>query len=80
VSLLDPAAVIDQWGLCQKDIALKGGTNGINPIYRKECAACYPALEPDCFHVSVPILRGPQDYHSQEQVLGDVFQGLAIDR
>jgi hypothetical protein len=78
-SVFTEAAVIDQWGLCQKDIALKGGTNGINPIYGKECAQCYPALDPDYFHVVVPIVRGPQSYSSQSQIIGDVFQGRAID-
>ena len=41
------AHVIDMWGLCNQDIALKGGIQGINPIYGKECARCYPELDPD---------------------------------
>lgn len=78
-SVFTDAAIIDQWGLCQADIALKGGTQGINPIYGKECASCYADFDADYFHVVVPIVRGPASYHEIGQVIGDVFQGYSID-
>jgi hypothetical protein len=79
-SVFTDAAIIDMWGLCQKDIALRGGARGINPIYGKECAECYADIEPDYFHVVVPIVRGPEAYHSIEEIVRDIFQGPAIDR
>lgn len=74
------AHIIDMWGLCNEDIALHGGTEGINPIYGKECAACYERLAPDYFHVGVPIVKTRDAYSNSRQVLSHVFQGHAIDR
>ncbi len=34
-SVFTDAYVIDMWGLVNEDIALNGGTNGINPILRQ---------------------------------------------
>lgn len=79
-SVFTDAAVIDMWGLCQKDIALRGGVRGINPIYGKECAECYADIEPDYFHVGVPIVRGLDAFHSIDEVVKSIFQGAAIDR
>jgi hypothetical protein len=79
-SVFTDAEVIDMWGLCNADIALNGGTDGINPIYGKSCAECYARLKPDYFHVGVPIVRGADSLHSLGEVLGNVFQGNAIDR
>ena len=56
-SVFTDAEVIDVWGLCNEDIALHGGTNGINPIYGKECAECYTRIKPDYFHIGMPIVR-----------------------
>jgi hypothetical protein len=78
-SVFTDAEIIDMWGLCNADIALNGGINGINPIYGKECAACYARLKPDYFHVSVPIVRSESSFQSLSQVLSNVFQGSAID-
>jgi arabinofuranosyltransferase len=79
-SLFTDAEVIDMWGLCNADIALNGGTSGINPIYGKECAQCYARLKPDYFHVNVPMLRSETAFSNVAGVLGGVFQGPAIDR
>ncbi len=79
-SVYTDAAVIDMWGLCTPEIALRGGTVGINPIYGKECALCYAELDPDYFHVMVPIVRAEDSFRSKEQLLSAVFQGPRIDR
>ncbi|HKO49897.1 MAG TPA: hypothetical protein VJV79_19335 [Polyangiaceae bacterium] len=79
-SLFTDAEVIDMWGLCNEDIALHGGTTGINPIYGKECAECYARLKPDYFHVNIPMLRSPDAFSNISGVLPMVFQGPAIDR
>jgi hypothetical protein len=79
-ALKTDAEVIDMWGLCNADIALHGGTEGINPEYGKECARCYARLQPDYFHVMVPIVRQPTTFSSIDQVIDSVFQGGAIDR
>jgi len=74
------AYVIDMWGLCTTEIALKGGIMGINPIYGKECAECYVDLEPDYFHVIVPLARSRNAFANMDQVIAKMFQGRAIDR
>jgi hypothetical protein len=74
------AYVIDMWGLCTAEIALEGGTLGINPIYGKECAECYVDLKPDYFHVMVPLARSPNAFANINQVIAKTFQGGAIDR
>jgi hypothetical protein len=79
-SVFTDAEIIDMWGLCNEDIALHGGTNGINPIYGKECAACYARLKPDYFHVGVPIARAENSFRSVPEIIANIFQGPAIDR
>ena len=79
-SVFTDAEVIDQWGLCNADIALNGGTDGINPIYGKSCAECYARLAPDYFHVNVPMLRSLKEFSEITGVLAFVFEGPAIDR
>jgi hypothetical protein len=79
-SVFTDAEVIDQWGLCNEDIALHGGTDGINPIYGKSCAECYARLSPDYFHVNIPMLRGLNAFSDISGVLPMVFQAPAIDR
>jgi hypothetical protein len=74
------AEIIDMWGLCNADIALNGGAEGINPEYGKECSKCYAQLQPDYFHVVVPIVRSVNSFSNVHQVIGEVFQGRAIDR
>lgn len=79
-SVMTEAHIIDMWGLCNADIALHGGIDGINPIYGKECAECYARLDPEYFHVVVPIVRGESSFRSKREVIDAVFQGWAIDR
>jgi hypothetical protein len=74
------ASLIEQWGLCNVDIALYGNMEGINPIYGKTCIECYRKFDPDYFHVMTPIVRGPNDFLDQRAVITQVFQGWAINR
>lgn len=74
------ANIIDMWGLANAQIARFGGTEGINSIYGKECAACYPSLDPDYFHVVVPLVRTPKAFGSQNAVQREIFQSRAIGR
>ncbi|HET9933646.1 MAG TPA: hypothetical protein VFQ35_23235 [Polyangiaceae bacterium] len=79
-SVMTDAAIIDMWGLCTADIALHGNIEGINPIYGKACAECYARLDPEYFHVMVPIVRSRSAFRNQREVIDAVFQGWAIDR
>jgi arabinofuranosyltransferase len=74
------ASLIEMWGLCNRDIALRGNTEGINPIYGKTCIECYRVFDPDYFHVMTPIVRGPNDFPDQRAVISQVFQGWALNR
>lgn len=78
-SVMTDAAIIDMWGLCNADIALHGDIQGINPIYGKACAECYARLDPEYFHVMVPIVRAHDSFRNQREVIDAVFQGWAID-
>lgn len=74
------AHVLDMWGLCNADIALKGGLEGINPIYGKSCARCFESLKPDYFHVNNPLVRKADAFRRFGQVMDQVFQAREIDR
>lgn len=74
------ATVIEMWGLANRDIALRGNTEGVAPIYGKTCVPCYHEFEPDYFHSIVPLLRGSSDFRSRRQLIQQIFQGPAIDR
>ncbi len=74
------ANIIDMWGLANPQIARFGGIDGINSIYGKECAACYPSLDPDYFHVVVPLVRTKDAFRSQRAVQNEIFQARAIGR
>jgi hypothetical protein len=74
------ASLIEMWGLCNVDIALRGDIRGINPIYGKTCVECYREFDPEYFHVRTPIVRQPNAYANHREVVRDVFQGPAIDR
>ncbi len=74
------ASVIEMWGLANREIALRGNTDGINAIYGKTCVPCYAEFNPDYFHSVTPLLRGDQDFRSVSQLIGQIFQGRAIDR
>jgi hypothetical protein len=74
------AEIIDMWGLCNATIALRGGKEGINPIYGKECASCYKELTPDYFHANAPLLREKDAFKRHRDVVDAVFQSGAIGR
>lgn len=74
------ATVIEMWGLANRDIALRGNTDGVAAIYGKTCVPCYKEFEPDYFHSIVPLLRGRDDFRSRRQLIHQIFQGPAIDR
>ncbi len=73
------ATVIEMWGLANRDIALRGNTDGVSPIYGKTCVPCYAEFQPDYFHSIVPLLRGPKDFRTKHQLIRQIFQGPAID-
>jgi len=79
-SVFTDAAVIDQWGLANADIALHGSTALVNPIYGKACPECYARMDPDYFHVDTPMLRSLTEFTNVSQVIPFVFTGPAIDR
>jgi hypothetical protein len=74
------AAPIEMWGLCNAMIAKRGGTERINPIYGRTCPECYPELDPEFFHVWVPIVRDPWAFHSHAEVVSQVWQTDTIGR
>jgi arabinofuranosyltransferase len=74
------ASLIEMWGLCNRDIALHGNTEGINPIYGKTCIECYRKFDPDYLHIMTPIVRGENDLRNQRMVIDMIFQGWALNR
>lgn len=74
------AAIIDMWGLCNVTIATRGTTEGVNPIYGRTCPSCYPELEPEFFHVQVPIVRSKEAFGSHRDVVRAVWQSNTIGR
>jgi len=73
------AKVIDMWGLCNAEIALRGNVEAIRPIYGKTCTKCYADIQPDYFHVQVPLVRPPDAFQNIRQVVAQIFQGPTID-
>lgn len=74
------ARVIEMWGLANRDIALRGNTDGINPIYGKTCVPCYAQFDPDYFHSVTPLLRSTDAFGNQGALISQIFQGRAIDQ
>ncbi len=74
------ATIIEMWGLANADIALHGTTDGVQPVYGKTCPACYPALDPQYFHVMDPLVRDEHAFSSRGQVLANVWQTDTIGR
>lgn len=74
------AYLIEMWGLCNAEIALRGDASGINPIYGKTCIDCYADFQPDYFHANVPLVRPINAFSSQYQVVGAIFQSSQIGR
>lgn len=74
------ATVIEMWGLCNVDIALRGNTDGVASIYGKTCIPCYEEFQPDYFHANVPLARPADSIKSLDGVIAEIFQGEALDR
>lgn len=74
------AAPIEMWGLCNAMIATRGGLEGVQPIYGKTCPECYPALDPQFFHVMVPLTRELEAFKSHDEVVRNVWQTDTIGR
>jgi hypothetical protein len=77
-------AVIEMWGLANATIATRGNTEGVLPIYGKTCAACYPELQPEYFHVMQPMVRKDSPaapaFISADDVIANVWQTNTIGR
>jgi hypothetical protein len=77
-------ALIEMWGLANATIATRGDTEGVLPIYGKTCAACYPELRPEYFHVMQPMVRkeSPTEhaFRSTDDVIANVWQTNTIGR
>jgi hypothetical protein len=78
-ALYTDAAVIEEWGLCNKDIALHGDATGITPIYGKSCAKCIADAEPDYLHTMVPFMRSRDAFANIQSVVAQIFHGVAMD-
>lgn len=74
------AAVIDMWGLATPIIARRGGVEGVQPIYGRTCPECYPELDPEFFHVMVPLVRPAAAFKNADEVLANVWQTDTIGR
>lgn len=74
------ASVIEMWGLANREIALRGNTDGIAAIYGKTCVPCYAEFNPDYFHSVTPLIRGDNAFSSSSALIRQIFQGAAIDR
>src|SRR5581483_558453 len=74
------AAPIEMWGLCNATIATKGTLEGVNALFGKTCPACYPALGPEFFHTTIPMIRDLYAFHSHHEVVHNVWQTDTIGR
>lgn len=74
------AAPIEMWGLCNATIATRGGLEGVQPIYGRTCPACYPELDPEFFHVMVPLVRPLDAFRTHDEVVRQVWQTDTIGR
>ncbi len=72
--------LIEMWGLANATIATRGDTEGVNAIYGKTCAACYPELNPEYFHVMAPLVRPVTAFSSADEVINNVWQTDTIGR
>jgi hypothetical protein len=79
-AMFTDARVIEMWGLCNEDIALRGTTEGVNPIYGKACIECVAEMKPVYFHVNVPLVRPLDAIGSSGQLIADVFLGKELDQ
>jgi hypothetical protein len=74
------ASIIEMWGLCNADIALRGDDDDVNAIYGKTCVECYREFQPDYFHANVPLIRPIDALKSHAEVINGIFQGNTIGR
>jgi hypothetical protein len=74
------ARIIEMWGLCNEEIALRGNTQGVNAIYGKTCIDCYEKWKPIYFHANQPMMRPVDDIKDFDALVNQVFQGGALDR
>jgi hypothetical protein len=74
------ATIIEMWGLCNVEIALRGNTDGVASIYGKTCIPCYEEFQPDYFHANVPLARPADSIKNLDGVIAEIFQGAALDR
>lgn len=74
------ASVIEMWGLANREIALRGNTDGVVAIYGKTCVPCYAEFNPDYFHSITPLLRDASAFPNKNALIAQIFQGRAIGR
>ena len=74
------AAPIEMWGLCNAMIATRGDLEGVNAIYGRTCPSCYPALDPEFFHVMAPLVRSLDAFRNHDEVVRGVWQTDTIGR
>jgi hypothetical protein len=80
LSCYTDGALIEMWGLANSAIATRGSAAGVNPIYGKTCPDCYAALDPEFFHVGLPLVRPEPAFGSAAEVIAAVWQSDAIGR
>lgn len=73
-------ALIEMWGLANAAIATRGTSDGVNPIYGRTCPACYAELDPEYFHVSIPLVRPEPAFQSASEVIASVWQHGTIGK
>ncbi len=76
--LYTDASVIEMWGLCNADIALHGGRDGITPVYGKSCPKCVADAAPDYFHTMIPLQRSAGAFKNIDEVVKAVFLGTLL--
>lgn len=78
MAFFTPARVIDMWGLNNAAIALRGTTEGVNPIWGKTCPSCYAEFPIDYFHTYPD--RRSANVRSRADVIAAVWQSDSIGR
>jgi arabinofuranosyltransferase len=74
------ATPIEMWGLCNATIATRGNTERVLPVYGRTCPECYPELDPEFFHVGLPIVRKRDSFARHSDVVRSVWQTDTIGR
>lgn len=78
-AIFTQAQVLDMWGLCNKEVALRGNTNGINPIYGLTCPSCLAEQQPD-FFLTMTWPKPSTSFKNHASVVANVWQGDQIGR